>query len=87
MFCIIGDHATRYLMDQLEHSSTILEYALLDFFEGKPVQPLFIHNTFGEPDEMSPDVYFRVFEEMPDLEDFAMDICEGRILWRSCELP
>jgi SAM-dependent methyltransferase len=80
MFCIIGDHATNYFMDPLAHSSTVLEQALLDFFEGRKVKPLLIHNTFGEPDEMSPDVYFRVFEEMPDLEEFALEMCEGKIL-------
>ena len=29
---------------------------------------------------MLPDVYFRDFSGMPDLEVFAMDLCKGRIL-------
>ena len=68
-------------MEGFNHSTTIFELALKDFFEGKKDCPkVLIHNRFGEPDEMSPDVYFRDFEEMPEVELFAMELCQGNTL-------
>ena len=65
----------------MKHPAQILELALFDFFSGKDKCPeLLIHNKFDVPDLMLPDVYFRDFSEMPDLEVFAMDLCKGRIL-------
>jgi len=65
----------------VNNSADILEIALLDYFEGKKGCPeLWIHNKFGEPDLMSPDVYYRDISGMPDLEVFALSICRGRVL-------
>ncbi len=65
----------------MKHAAQILELALLDFFEGKHNCPeLLIHNKFDVPDLMSPEVYFRDFSGMPDLEVYAMELCQGRIL-------
>ncbi len=65
----------------MKHPAQILELALLDFFEGKKNCPeLLIHNKFDVPDHMNPEVYYRDFSGMPDLEVFAMELCRGRVL-------
>lgn len=42
--------------------------------------PLLIHNTYGPPDEMSPEVYFRDENSLMDLEDYALSLCKGSVL-------
>ena len=65
----------------VNNPADILEIALLDYFEGKHGCPeLWIHNKFGEPDLMLPEVYFRDISGMPDIEVFALSNCRGRVL-------
>jgi len=58
----------------------VFDRAVLDYFQRKSKGKLFIHNTYGEPDEMPLEVYFRSENELSDLETFALSFCEGRIL-------
>lgn len=54
--------------------------ALKDYFEGKYEQPLWLRNSYGEPEEMPVEVFFRTKEEMPEIELLALDECRGKIL-------
>jgi 2-polyprenyl-3-methyl-5-hydroxy-6-metoxy-1,4-benzoquinol methylase len=60
--------------------SDILGKALLDWHRGKRDEILWINNTYGEPEEMPVDYYFRSPDELPELEVFALDHCRGKIL-------
>lgn len=54
--------------------------ALKDQFLHQETETLWLHNSYGEPEEMPLDVFFRTAEEMPELELIALDLCRGRIL-------
>jgi SAM-dependent methyltransferase len=54
--------------------------ALKDQFLHQETEILWLHNSYGEPEEMPLDVFFRTAEEMPELELIALDLCRGRIL-------
>ncbi len=54
--------------------------ALSDFYYGRPDETLWLHNSYGETEEMPVDVFFRTEEEMPELELLALDYCKGKIL-------
>ncbi|MDB5061709.1 MAG: methyltransferase [Mucilaginibacter sp.] len=54
--------------------------ALYDFFKGVKGNKLWIHNKYGPKEEMPLDVYFRIGDEMPDMELLAIERCYGKIL-------
>lgn len=54
--------------------------ALLDFYKNDQSQTLWLHNSYGETEEMPVDVFFREEEEMPEIELKAMHLCKGHIL-------
>jgi SAM-dependent methyltransferase len=54
--------------------------ALYDFFVGDKGNKLWIHNKYGPREEMPLDVYFRVDNEMPDMELLAIEKCYGKVL-------
>lgn len=54
--------------------------AIYDYHFKKSENKLFVHDTFGPKDEMPVEIYFRNFEEMPDIERKALKLCEGKIL-------
>jgi SAM-dependent methyltransferase len=54
--------------------------ALLDFHQNGSTEILWLHNSYGEPEEMPIDVFFREEREMPDLELKALSFCKGNIL-------
>lgn len=54
--------------------------AILDFQNGNRTSKLLINNTYGEPEEMPVEVYFRSVEEFSEIESKAMSLCKGRIL-------
>ncbi|WP_317130249.1 class I SAM-dependent methyltransferase [Pedobacter duraquae] len=41
---------------------------------------LWLHNSYGEPEEMPVDIFFRTEEEMPELELIALQHCKGKTL-------
>ncbi len=57
-----------------------LGQAISDYFFRRPVAKLWIHNKYGEKEEMPVDLYFRTFDEMPLLEQLAMNYCQGSVL-------
>ena len=59
---------------------SVFEKAVLDFYKGQSSGKLLIHNTYGEPDEMPLDVYFRKESELSDLELYALELCSGNVL-------
>jgi methylase of polypeptide subunit release factors len=54
--------------------------ALLDFFQGQFQPPLFLHNEYGDPEEMPVESYFYGFEDYSELEIFALQQAYGKIL-------
>lgn len=62
------------------HAMDIFGRALRDYFDEKPVSTLWLYNTYGEPEEMPIDIFFRDIEDMPELERLALKHCKGKIL-------
>lgn len=58
----------------------ILGQAIYDYAMEEEKGDLLIHNTYGEPDEMPVEVYFREAEDFFDVEQKAIELCEGRVL-------
>ncbi|MVN20369.1 methyltransferase domain-containing protein [Mucilaginibacter sp. HMF7410] len=54
--------------------------ALLDFYNRQPEEKLWLHNTYGGPEEMPIEVFFRGEEEMPEAELLALQLCRGKVL-------
>jgi SAM-dependent methyltransferase len=58
----------------------LLGQAIYDYALEQEKGSLFIHNTYGEPDEMPIDVFFREKEDWFDVEQKAFELCKGRVL-------
>ena len=55
--------------------------AIWDEWIGKRSDPLLLHSSLDhEVEEMPMDAFFRSEEEMPDLEVFALNLCQGFVL-------
>lgn len=54
--------------------------ALTDFYKNGKADILWLQNSYGEPEEMPIDIFFRNGEEMPDLEHKALAACYGKTL-------
>lgn len=54
--------------------------ALKDYYKGNFNHTLWLHNSYGSPEEMPVDVFFRVEGELPDLERTALALCNGKTL-------
>jgi len=54
--------------------------ALMAFHEGRLNEPLILHNSYGEDEEMPIDVFFRDEEEFSELEYIALALCDGKVL-------
>lgn len=54
--------------------------ALADYHAGKTDTPLLLHNSYGEPEEMPVDVFFRAPEDFTELEHIALSLCDGKTL-------
>ncbi|RZL47914.1 MAG: methyltransferase domain-containing protein [Pedobacter sp.] len=54
--------------------------ALLDFHLNGKADTLWLHNSYGEPEEMPIDIFFREKDEMPALEHYALSSCVGKVL-------
>ncbi|WP_073118603.1 methyltransferase domain-containing protein [Reichenbachiella agariperforans] len=54
--------------------------AILDFYKKAPEKPLMLHNSYGEPEEMPIEVFFRENEDFSELENLAITHCRGSIL-------
>lgn len=58
----------------------VFEKAVTDYYKGVQTSELLINNTYGEPDEMPLEVYFRKESDLNDLETFALENCAGDVL-------
>ncbi|MEP4535534.1 MAG: class I SAM-dependent methyltransferase [Cyclobacteriaceae bacterium] len=54
--------------------------AILDFYKGNEAATLTLHNSYGEPEEMPVEVFFREEEDFSTLEHLALIECQGKIL-------
>jgi SAM-dependent methyltransferase len=54
--------------------------ALQDFYNQQPEEKLWLNNTYGEPEEMPVEVFFRGEDEMPEAELLALKMCRGKVL-------
>jgi len=54
--------------------------ALSSYYLDKKDFPLIINNKYGEPEEMGMDVFFRNINDLPDIEDYALQLSSGTIL-------
>ncbi|MCJ8208243.1 class I SAM-dependent methyltransferase [Mucilaginibacter sp. RS28] len=58
----------------------ILGEAIYNYFHTRSKHKLWIHNRYGEKEEMPIDTYFRNEDDMPDLEWLALESCTGAVL-------
>lgn len=61
-------------------SRDVFGEAIEDYFNTKSADTLWLHNSYGEPEEMPVDWFFRKESEMPDVELYALDLCRGNVL-------
>lgn len=54
--------------------------ALLDFYQSGKADVLWLHNSYGEPEEMPIEVFFRKKDDMPEIELKALSLCKGKVL-------
>lgn len=55
-------------------------YFLKDYYFNKSETTVWLHNNYGEAEELPVDAFFRKEEDMPDIELYALSLCEGKIL-------
>ncbi|MGL1886561.1 MAG: class I SAM-dependent methyltransferase [Reichenbachiella sp.] len=55
-------------------------HAILDFYKGVFKAPLLLHNSYGAPEEMPVEVFFRDPDELSELENTAITNCRGTVL-------
>ncbi len=58
----------------------LLGQAIYDYALEQEKGSVFIHNTYGDPDEMPVDIFFRDKKDFFDVEQKALELCRGRIL-------
>jgi SAM-dependent methyltransferase len=61
-------------------NNDIYGYFLKDFYFNRLNGHVWLHNNYGEAEEMPVESFFRSREEMPDIEIFALNLCKGRVL-------
>ncbi len=54
--------------------------ALADYHAGNTDTALILHNSYGPPEEMPVDVFFRAPEDFTELEHIALALCDGKTL-------
>ncbi|MDW7694749.1 methyltransferase domain-containing protein [Flammeovirgaceae bacterium SG7u.111] len=54
--------------------------ALYDYYKGKTGGELMIKTSYDEVEEMPPEVFFRDFDDFPEIEVHALQLCKGKVL-------
>lgn len=54
--------------------------AILDYYFGDSSATLILHNSYGEPEEMPVEVFFREEQDLTTLEHLALIECKGMVL-------
>lgn len=62
----------------------ILGKALLDYFQGKYTEDILTETNISEEDTLPLPYLFRNYEEMPKIEQKALQLCKGKILDVGC---
>lgn len=55
-------------------------YALMQYFKHQIEKPMLVRTTHTDFDEYSLPYFFRNFDEMPRIEQEAVNLCEGKVL-------
>ena len=58
----------------------IFGHALMDYAQGKTAQPLILHNSYSTAEEMPVDIFFRKEDDLTELEEIALSLCDGLVL-------
>ena len=53
---------------------------LKDHYLGRQKGKLWLHNSYGSPENMPVDIFYRNKFELSELESLAIDLCEGKTL-------
>lgn len=67
-------------MEQTIQPKDILGSAINDHYRKASRARLYIHNTYGEKEEMPIELYFRTPDVMPGIELLAIQECKGKVL-------
>lgn len=62
------------------HFNDIVGQAIYDYAMEQEKGSVFIHNTYGQPDEMLVDIFFRSLNDFFEVEQKALKLCTGRVL-------
>ncbi len=54
--------------------------AVIDYFEGNEEATLLLHNSYGDPEEIPAEVFFRTELDFTTLEHLALITCQGKVL-------
>ncbi|MFY0652191.1 MAG: class I SAM-dependent methyltransferase [Cyclobacteriaceae bacterium] len=54
--------------------------AILDYHNGERNSRLYINNSYGEPEEMPIEAYFKGYDEFSEMDQRALDLCYGKTL-------
>ena len=61
-------------------SSDVLGNAIQDFHIENKSTPIQLRLNGVKDDDLDPEIFFRAWEEMPELEQFALKMCRGKVL-------
>jgi len=53
---------------------------LKDHYQGRQKGKLWLHNSYGMPENMPVDIFYRTKSELTELESMALDLCKGKTL-------
>ena len=62
----------------------VLGKALLEYYQGRRRRLLTSHSSLGTSEEVDPGYFFRSFDQMPELEQQALEAARGRTLDVGC---
>lgn len=71
-------------MNPKSTSKDIFGLAVEAYYKNKDITPMTVHNTDFYDDEIPVDYLFRSYDEMPKIEQVALDLCVGKVLDVGC---
>jgi SAM-dependent methyltransferase len=63
-----------------KHKLNSFEQAFTDYLNGDKKAEVIVHNNKGDDEHMRVHYFFRSFDEMPELEQIALENCTGKVL-------
>lgn len=64
----------------MNSNSDVYGKALADYYYQRTNDPLWVHSSYGTREEMPVDWFFRQPEDFPELEQYALSLCQGKVL-------